>query len=171
MRPEKASVISEVRERIEGSEYMFLTDYTGMTVEQFEDLRGQLRAANSRMDVVKNSFVKLIAGEKEWTSLESALAGSTAMVCGEGDVVAVAKVLSDFAKEHEKATVKAGVMGETPLSPEEVKQLAELPSKEVLYGKLVGTLAAPMSQVVGVMHQKVCSLLYVLKAVEEKKSA
>ncbi len=171
MRPEKKAIIEEMRGHMTDADYLFLTDFTGMTVEQFEGLRGQLRGQQARMAVVKNSFIKVVAGENGWSDLNGVLTGSTALVTGTGDVVAVAKMLSNFAKEHGTSAVKAGVMGDTPISQEEVKELAGLPSREVLYGKLVGTLAAPMSQVVGVMHQKLSSVVYVLKAVEEKKSA
>ena len=86
-------------------------------------------------------------------------------------MVQAAKTLSDFIKQHQLPTVKMGVLRGAILSKEDVETLAKLPSREQLLGTLVGTVAAPLTQMVGVLNQKVSSLLYVLKAIEEKKSA
>ena len=87
-----------------------------------------------------------------------------------GDVTVVAKLLTKFIKDNERPALKGGRFGTEALSATDIEDMATIPSREVLLGKLVGTIAAPLSQVVGVLNQKVSSLLYVLKAVEEKKS-
>ena len=71
MRPEKKAIIEEMRGHMSDADYLFLTDFTGMTVEQFEGLRGQLRGQQARMSVVKNSFIKVVAGENGWSDLEN----------------------------------------------------------------------------------------------------
>ena len=91
------------------------------------------------------------------------------MIIGTGDVSLVAKTLRTFAKTNPNANIKGGWFSDKVLSVEDVTDIAEIPSREVLYAMVVGTLAAPMSQVVGVMNQKLCSLLYVLQAAADKK--
>ena len=98
------------------------------------------------------------------------LSGPTAVVTGSGDIAEVAKALVAFIKGHDKASVKGGSFEGQLLSVADVNELTTIPPRQVLYAMLAGTLAAPMSQLVGVFSQKLCSLLYVLKAAEEKKN-
>ncbi|AKJ64965.1 50S ribosomal protein L10 [Kiritimatiella glycovorans] len=169
IRPEKKAMAGEVGEEVAGSLFVILTDCKGMDMPRTTQLRQQLREADAGCRVVKNRLLRYSGewgGERlrdEW------LQGPTALVYGSGDVVEVARILKKFAKEHERPDVKGGLLRGAPVSSDDVKMLADLPPKQVLQGKLVGTLAAPMTQLAGVMHQKVSSLLYVLKAVEDKK--
>jgi large subunit ribosomal protein L10 len=91
------------------------------------------------------------------------------MISGSGDVALAAKVLRDFIKEKEKPVVKIGALQGAILSAVDVRSLADLPSREQLYGMLVGTLAAPMQRLVGTLNQKLASVVYVLKAYQEQK--
>jgi large subunit ribosomal protein L10 len=91
------------------------------------------------------------------------------MIYGNGDIVEVAKVIKNFRKENSKPEIKGGVVEGKKINADEVDQLAKLPSKEILYAMLLGTLQAPMSQLVGVMNNKLSSLVYVLEAVRNKK--
>ena len=168
MRPEKKAITEEIKACLEGAEFSLLVDYKGMTVEMTEDLRGQLRDQNSRMMIVKNALLKH-AGEATGTPGVDGMEGPTAMVVG-GDVTAIARLIKDFVKKNGLPAVKGGSLGAQALSIDDVEEMANIPPREVLYAKLAGTLAAPMSQTVGVLQQKLCSLLYVLKAVEEKKN-
>jgi large subunit ribosomal protein L10 len=172
MRPEKEAILKEIKQKVDESEFLLLADYRGMTVEQFSALRASLRAQGCRIQVVKNSLLKLVARDKGWGGLDGHLAQSSAMVVGK-NVVEAAKVLKKFKAEvpnMNRPAMKAGMMGTSLLSVADIDALASLPPREVLLGQLVGTVAAPMSRLVGVMSQKVSSLLYVLKAVEAKKS-
>lgn len=169
-RPEKNALRQEVRSRIEDSGYVLLTDCRGLTVEAITDLRRRLRGANSRMMVVSNSFLKLAYKDLGWGDVERFLSGPTALVTGKGDVTQVAKVLKDYTKATSKAPVKGGRFEGQTLGAEDVRELADVPPREVLYQRLVGTLAAPMSQLVGVLQQKVASVVYVLKAVADKRA-
>jgi large subunit ribosomal protein L10 len=92
------------------------------------------------------------------------------MVTGTGDVAEVAKLLVAFIKTHDKASVKGACLDGKRLTAGDVDALTTIPPRRVLYAMVAGTLAAPMSQLVGVFNQKVCSLLYVLKAIEDKKN-
>jgi large subunit ribosomal protein L10 len=168
MRPEKKAIIEEVQGEVDASSYVVLVDCLGLNVEKTADLRGRLRETDSRLTTVKNSFLK-VAVQNLGLGAGLELEGPTSMVTGAGDVTQVAKVLRTFRKENERPAVKGGLLGGKVLSADDVVAMADIPSREIMLGILVGTIAAPMTQLVGVMQQKVLSLLYVLKAVEEKK--
>ena len=171
MRPEKEAILKEIKQKVDASEFLLLADYRGMTVEQFSSLRASLRATGSRIQVVKNSLLLLVAREKGWKSLEPHLAQVSAMVVGK-NVVDAAKAIKKFrAETQNKPVMKAGMMGSQFLSMDDIEVLASIPPREVLLSQVVGTIAAPMTRLVQVFSQKVSSLLYVLKAVEQKKSA
>ncbi|QHI68434.1 50S ribosomal protein L10 [Tichowtungia aerotolerans] len=163
LRPEKKAMYNEVQEHVSGALYMILADYTGMSMPETTEFKKQLRGAEAKVKIVKNSMLQRLCEDF------GQVTGPTAMVFGEGDVVEVAKILKKFSAQKEKPVLKGGMLEGSVLSAEDVAALAKLPGKKELQAKLVGTLAAPMTQVVGVMNQKVCSLLYVLNAVREKK--
>jgi len=169
MRPEKEAIIDEVRAKLEASGYLLLADYMGLDADAVGVLRTDLRAQDSEVHVVKNTFLGKAAATLGWTGLDPVLQGPTAMVTGSGDVAQVAKVLAKYAKDNKKE-LKGGCLDGTILTAEDIKALADLPSREAMLSMVVGTIAAPMTQLVGVFNQKVLSLLYVLKAVEEKKA-
>jgi large subunit ribosomal protein L10 len=170
MRPEKASIYAEIRQKVSESPFLILADYQGLSVLKMQDLQRRLRGANARIQVVKNRMLRHVADEVGVRGLAPSLAGPSAMVYGRGDVVQVAKVLKDFIKENEKPKIKAGSMQGSLLTARDVDSLASLPSREVLLAMAVGTIAAPMAQLVGVLDRKVASLVYALKAVADKKS-
>ena len=163
LRPEKQAMYNEVQESVSGALYMLLADCTGMSMPETLELKKQLRGVDAKTKVVKNRMLNLICDDLD------TITGPTTMICGSTDVVEVAKILRKFSEETEKPAIKGGVLEGSVLSAEDVLALSKLPGKKELQAKLVGTLAAPMTQVVGVMNQKVCSLLYVLNAVSEKK--
>jgi len=169
IRPEKQAMYNEVQENVSGALYMLLTDYKGMTMPETDEFKKLLRGANARVKVVKNSMLSRISSEMGCGGLTEKLSGPTAVIFGADDVVEVAKILKKFSGDKNKPVVKGGMMEGEILSANDVAELAGLPGKKELQAKLVGTLAAPMTQLVGVMNQKVCSLLYVLNAVAEKK--
>ena len=163
IRLEKKAMYNEVQETVSGALYVLLADFTGMTMPQTLEFKKQLGNVNAEMKVVKNRMLSLICEDLD------VAAGPTAMISGADDVVEVAKIIKKFSAETEKPAVKGGLLEGAVLSADDVVALAKLPGKKELQAKLVGTLAAPMTSVVGVMNQKVCSLLYVLNAVREKK--
>lgn len=171
MRSEKQAIVREIHGQLEKSAFVLLADYQGLTVTQIAELRAKLRDSNSEFHVVKNTFFGLAAKQMGWEGLESILSGPMAAVTGSGEVTEVAKALKDFVKANKKPVVRGGVLDSRILTEAEADALASMPPRPVMLGQLVGTIAAPMTQLVGVMNQKVLSLLYVLKAVEEKKQA
>ena len=154
---------------LEESGFVFLVDYHGLNVDQLTELRGLLRNQRAGLTVTKNSLTLRAASELGWPEL-SDVALATALVYGGGDPSAVAKLLRTFRKSSKLSAPKAGWFEGAALSGSEIEELADIPPREVLLGIFVRTVAAPMSGLVGVLQQKVASLVYVLKAIEEKKS-
>ena len=172
MRPEKEAIVQEIKEQLEGISYMILTDFARMNTVRTANLRAALRETEAEFHVVPNRLFRVVAQSLSIEGLEDALKGPTALVTGAGDVAATAKALNEFIKKNEKIpVVKMGYMDGTVLSADEVQVLATLPPKPVMQAMLLGTMAAPMSNLVGVMSQKLASLVYVLKAAADKKSA
>ncbi len=170
MRPEKESIAIELRRKIEGKGFVILTDYQGLNVTHVNELRNRLQGVQAEFSVVKNRLLRHVTEEAGYGLIDEGLRGPTALVAGDGDVVEAAKLLKAFIKETSKPVIKMGAVEGVRLSAEDIDKLAGLPPKPALQGQLVGVLAAPMIQLAGALHQKLCTLLYVLKAIEEKKS-
>ncbi|PAW82494.1 MAG: 50S ribosomal protein L10 [Spartobacteria bacterium Tous-C9RFEB] len=164
MRPEKTLIVSDVREKLKASPYLLIVDFTGMKVPHFETLRTKLSEAGAKISVVRNTFLRIAAQELQMPEMSESLSGQTAMVTGEVDICAAAKVLKTFAAEFKKPTVRAGVLDNAALSAAQVAVLADLPSKDVLRATLLGLLQAPASQLVRVLNEPAASLARVLKA-------
>lgn len=169
MRPEKESIFAEIKSKVDDSVFLIIADYTGLTVGKTDLLRQRLLKADAKVQVVKNRVLGHIAKDAGFGAIRDHLTGPSAMVYGKGDVSQVAKILKEFIKEHERPVIKVGALEGVVLTAADVEQLASLPSRETLLSMVVGTIAAPMSQLVGVFQQKVSSLLYVLQAAADKK--
>ena len=172
MRPEKQAIAREIKEQLSGATFAILTDFTSMDTAKTAALRKKLRETDARFQVVPNRLFRAVAKDLGYVGIEAGLKGPTALVFGAGDVAATAKTLREFIKGNNKIpVVKLGHMDGPTLTAADVEVLATLPSKKTMQGMLVGTIAAPMSNLVGVMSQKLASLVYVLKAAAEKKNA
>lgn len=169
MRLEKKSISQDIRSWLEKGTYVILTDYRGLKVRQTDELRKRLAKLQAQIHVMPNRLCKRVITELHWGPADSALNGPTALVSGAGDVIEAAKLLKAFNEEHRLPVIKIGRFDGRYVAPSEIEMLVNLPAKPVLFSMLVGTLAAPMSQLVGVMKQKVSSLVYVLKAIQDKK--
>ena len=170
MRPEKKAIENEYRGALQDADFAILADCRGMTMEALSGLRGKLRERDVRLQVVRNRVFGKAAIELGIDLGGELLVGPTALVSGSGDVTAVAKALRDYAKAAKLPVMKGGVLDGKAMSQADVKALSELPSREQMLGMFVGTVAAPMTQLVGVMNAKVSSLVYALQAVIDKKS-
>jgi len=169
MRPEKESIVREIKAALAGSTFAFLADYRGLRVKQMAELRAALAEAKAEMHVLKNSYIGIAMGETHRAALASGLEGPSGMITGTGDPTEVAKVLTKFAKGNGLPVLKGGVLNDQTLAASDVDEMARIPPREILLSQLVGTVQAPMTSLVGVMNAKVLSLLYVLNAIEEKK--
>ncbi len=167
---QKAAVIEETREALSASEGTVLADYRGLTVQQLGQLRERLSKGGVTLKVVKNTLIKRAADEVGIEGLDPYLTGPTAVAYGP-DPVAAAKLLSQATREFRKMEIKAGILGKTAISAAGVKELADLPSREVLLGKVVGTLNAPIQQLAWVLNAPLGNLARVLDQVRQKREA
>ena len=144
-RDEKAAVVDEIAEQFGSADAVFAVDYRGISVAQAADLRARLRDADARFRVVKNSLSERAADQAGLESIKPMLVGPTALTFVRGDAAAAAKALNDVARELQLLEFKGGVLGGSVLSADDVKSIARLPSRQVLYGQLVGMIAAPIT--------------------------
>ncbi len=168
MRPEKASIVSDLSEKLNRSPFMLVTDYQRMKVDQFGELRNRLHPAGAEIRVVKNSFLKRAMAESGLPDVTAQLNGQTAVVTGERDVAPVAKILKSFAAEFKIATLKIGIVDKAVLSTADVEALAELPSREVLLAKLLGLFLLPATQLVRILNEPATAFARLLKAKGEQ---
>lgn len=171
MRPEKSSIVDDLRDRLNASPFLFVTDYTGLKVGEFSELRNRLADAGAQCHVVKNTFLRRAVSDAGLPDVGDVLTGQTAIVTGDRDVAAAAKVVKVFAKEFKQPTVKAGVIDNALVTAAQVEAIADLPSREVLLATLLGVLQAPASKLVRTLNEPGSSLARLLKAKIEKQGA
>lgn len=169
MRPEKPSIVEDLQSKLNASPFLFVTDYTGLRVDQFAELRDRLYSAGAECRVVKNTFLRLAIRDAGLPELD-ALNGQTAIVLGESDVAAAAKVLKTFATEFEKPTVRVGIIDKAVVSAEQIGAIADLPSRDILLAQFLGVLQAPASKLVRVLNEPASALARALKARVDKES-
>lgn len=170
-RDSKQQVVQDLSVKLAKAKAAFLADYRGLTVDQVNKLRTELRNVGVEYKVVKNTLLRLAAKDTSLECLDSYLQGPTAIAIATGDPVAPAKIMAEFAKTHAKFALKIGALDGKVLSIEDIRALAELPSREVLLAKLLGSLNAPASNMVGVLAAVPRSLVQVLAAIQDKKAA
>ncbi|MBN1179870.1 MAG: 50S ribosomal protein L10 [Anaerolineae bacterium] len=163
----KNELVEHYRTLMGQSQGMLFVDYRGLRVNQMEKLRGAIRESGSSIYVVKNRLMKLILEEAGMTTPSIWLDDPTAIAFCFKDVPPVAKVMTDFTKDS-TLTIKGGIVQKSVLSADQVRALADLPSREVLLGQVLGTINAPASQVVGVVAGGIRQVLNVLQAYVDK---
>lgn len=141
---QKKQLVEEIAEKFKNSVSTIIVDYRGLNVAEVTELRKQLREAGVEFKVLKNSLTRRAAESVDLGGLTEVLTGPNAIAFSNEDVVAPAKILNNFAKEHEALEIKAGVIEGNIASVEEVKALAELPSREGLLSMLLSVLQAPV---------------------------
>jgi large subunit ribosomal protein L10 len=171
MRPEKAGIISELSEALKRSPFVLVTDYRGMKVIDFSELRSRLAPAGAEVHVVKNNFLKRAMADSGFPDVRDQFAGQTAVVTGEADVAPVAKIFKTFASEFKLAALKIGFVDRAVLSTAELETLAELPAREVLQAQLLGVLLSPATRLVRLLNEPATALARLLKAKTEKEDA
>jgi large subunit ribosomal protein L10 len=141
----KAATVDEIAEQIQAAEAVFAVDYRGISVPQAADLRARLRDADASFRVVKNSLTERAADKAGAETLRELLEGPTALTFVRGDAALAAKALADFARAQSPIEFKGGLMGGEPVSIDEIKAIARLPARDVLFAQLVGTVASPLT--------------------------
>jgi large subunit ribosomal protein L10 len=147
---ERQASVEQLTTKLASAQTLYVTDFSGLTVEKMTEFRRRLRAAGARYVVVKNTLAKRALAAGNITGLEAdLLKGPVGIVLAGDDPLPAAKVLGEFAKTHEKPAVKAGLVDGKQVAPAYVKRLGELPGREALLGQLVGALNGILYQVVG----------------------
>ena len=156
----KEAKVAEIKEKLEQAQTVVLASYQGLTVEEDTQLRKNLREAGIEYKVYKNTLVTRAAKELGIEGISEYLNGPVSMAFGYEDVTAPARILNDFAKDHKKLELKAGLVEGEIYDKAKLEKLASIPSKEVLIAKLLGSIKSPLS-----------NFAYLLSAIKDKKEA
>ncbi len=169
-RPEKEAVVKELTEKFNSSKSLVITDYLGLNVAEMTELRKQLREAGVDFKVVKNTLATIAANDVEMNNMTEYFSGPTAIAFGEEDAVSPAKILVEFAKDHEVIEIKAGILNGELISREKVESLAEIPSREVLLAQAFAGMKAPLTGLVNVLQGNIRGLVQVLGQIRDQKA-
>lgn len=165
----KEAVVDSIKEKLEASQSVVLIDYRGLTVAVVTELRNQMREAGVEYQVLKNTMIKRAAEKAGIEGLDPILEGPTAVAFGINDPVAPAKILTKFAKDTKKITIKGGVLAGNAIDVAAVENLAKLPSKEELIAKMLGSLNAPITGLVMVLSGVTSKFVRTLEAIRVQK--
>jgi large subunit ribosomal protein L10 len=168
---QKEAVIAEIKGKLTGSSGVILADYRGLTVKEMQALRARLREAGAELKVYKNTLTELALRELSMPDMDDMLAGPTAFAFTEGDPVAPAKALMEFAKVHKALEVKGGFIECHVVDAASVLALASLPSRDQLVAQLMGAMVSPIRGFMYVANAPVGALARALRAVAEQKEA
>ena len=168
---QKAAVVDEIAAQISEAQAVIAVDYRGTSVPQAAELRAKLRDADTTFRIVKNSLTERAAAKAGADTLKGLLEGPTAFAFVHGDPAAAAKALNDFTRELDSFQFKGGVMDGTPLSVDELKVIARLPTREVLDAQLVGMVASPLTGLVRGLNGLISGLALQLGQIAEQRAA
>lgn len=165
----KKALVAEIAEKLKNAQGAVLVDYRGLTVAEVTELRAKAREQGIEYKVYKNSMMRFAAKEAGVEGLLDSLTGPNAIAICEDDAVASAKLIADFAKDHENLEIKAGLVEGKVIGVDEVKQLAKMPSRDELVAMTLRGLNAPIQGLVNVLNGTIKGLVVALNAIAEKK--
>jgi len=168
-RDEKFQFVDKLHARLEKAQGAFLVDYQGLNVGELNRLRGDLRKANAEFEVVKNRLLKLASQGTQTEAIVDYMRGPSAIALTYDDVVAPAKALVDFAKDAKHLKIKVGQISGKAINEGGVKDLAELPSRDILLAQALSVMQAVPTSFVRVLSGVLVNLMNVLRAVQEQK--
>ncbi|WP_294440597.1 50S ribosomal protein L10 [uncultured Slackia sp.] len=171
--PNKQNVenVAKIAEQLEGITAMWVVDYRGLTVKESEALRRSLRESDAVMGVYKNTLMRLAMENAGLPSMGDVLSGPSAFIFAEGDPVASAKAVKEFAAKNDKLVIKGGVMEGTVYDAAQVEAIASLPSREQLYGQLAGLINGFARRIAVSINGVPAGMARALKQVAEQKPA
>lgn len=162
--------LSEIKEKLEKAQAVFLVDYTGLTHQQLEEMRRELGNAKAEIAILKNTLVNIAFQEKKIDAAEQ-LKGPHAVLFAYEDPISVAKILVAFNKKYQLPVIKFGVFENNIIDEGKITTLSTIPPKEVLIAKLLGLLNSPITSLVYDLNFNIQKLAQLLKAIEEKKKS
>ena len=165
---EKATIVAELTTKLQAAKSVYVTDFAGLNVAQVSDLRRKLRKAGVEYVVIKNTLAKRALSGATVGGLDEHLKGNTALALAK-DAGAAAKVLADFAKEHQKPQVKGGVVDGRAVTPAQIKRMAALPPREVLLAELGATMQAPIAGFLGALQALLSNFAGALEALKTQR--
>src|SRR4051812_11052131 len=172
-REQKAAAIAKIAQSIEESSAVFAVDYRGISVPQAAELRAKLRDADTRFTIVKNTLTERAADQADAEDLKALLEGPTALTFVRGDAAAAAKAIADYQRSTggELLPFKGGMMNGEALDAAQITAISRLPTRQVLYGQLVGLVASPITGLARSLNGLVSGLAIALGGVLEKKES
>ena len=153
-KPVRQETVASLTEQIKASPTLIVTDFSGLNVLKMTEFRRRLRATGSQYVVVKNTLAQRALAANKIAELDDHLAGNTGIVFAGAEPMAAAKVVGEFAKEHERPTVRAGWVDGKAVTPAYIKRLGEIPSRDVLLSQLLGSFNGVLYQLVGVLDAR-----------------
>ena len=165
----KEQTISDLHLKFEKAKVAILTDYCGLNVEEISKLRNELRNKAVEYRVIKNTIVRLAVKSTELELLDEYFSGPTAVAISYEDPVSPAKILIKFAKDHPELEITAGVLDGKVMTTDDIKLLAETPSRDVLLAKMLSLFTSSQTSFVGVLNGMLLRFLHLLEAIKEKK--
>jgi large subunit ribosomal protein L10 len=167
----KIQEVQELTEKINSVSTFFVTEYRGLTVKEMWELRGNLRQADAEYKVVHNRLMKIAMDNTGYGDHKKYFVGPVGVVFAKKDPAKAAKALMDFAKAHEKMVIKAGLMDKVMLDKTQVQALANLPSREVLIGKVVSSISSPLYGFLRVLQGPINGLAACLEQIRKQKES
>ena len=172
MRIEKNYITEELANKYADSKLLIAAAYQGLSAEEMNELRSKVAAANGMINVVKNRLLKRVVPEEADSAFKELLTGANAIANTAEDVVALAKAIAEFAKENEKLEVKGGLLDYSKaITPEDIKNLASLPPREILLAKLLGALQGPITNLAGIFNAMLGNTVRVLDQIAKVKES
>ncbi len=154
MNPDKKIIINGLLDRVNASPYLIVIDYTGLTVQQFTELRNRLGAGGANCTVAKNSYMRKALAEAGMPDIGADLTGQMAYVMGDAEVFSAAKVIKNFEKEFKKPEMKVGILGNAVLDAVALQSIADIPSREAVLSQLLATILEPATRIARVIQNK-----------------
>ena len=154
MNPDKKIIINGLLDRVNASPYLIVIDYTGLTVQQFTELRNRLGASGANCTVAKNSYMRKALAEAGMPDIGADLTGQMAYVMGDAEVFSAAKVIKNFEKEFKKPEMKVGILGNAILDAAALQSIADIPSREAVLSQLLATILEPATRIARVIKNK-----------------
>jgi large subunit ribosomal protein L10 len=168
---EKVRVVSELQEKFEKAKGVVFTDYRGLNVEEITGLRNDLRSAELEYRVIKNTLARIAAKDTPVDAAGDLLSGPIGVAVGYDDPVLLVKKVLEFSKANDKLEVKGGIIEGGVCTPDELKTISELPSREVQLAMLVGAMQSPLTKLAGLLNSTLTQFMYAMEALKNKKES